>query len=264
MSATHPPLTRRELNELVDILLEVGQSLLQAGAASFRTEETMAAIGVGLGAEEVELWVMPTGIIASVISAGEQQTRVVRVGPVSVNMALIAAFDQLSRRVADQGATLDSLRAEVDAIRSRRRELPSWAVVVAVGLACGAFCRNLGGGWPEFAAASIGAGAAQWLKMLLHRLGVNFLILTVACSVAASLMAWLVLQVVPGSNPPLGLIASVLLMVPGVMAVTTVIDLTNYDLVSGVTRGALALIITLSIGVGMLLTLWITGMDILP
>ena len=53
-------------------------------------------------------------------------------------------------------------------------------------------------------------------------------------------------------------------MVPGVLSVTTVIDLTNYDIVSGLVRGALALIITLSIGVGVLLALWITGMDILP
>lgn len=264
MAAEHYPLTRQELIELIDILLSIGQSLLEAGAASFRTEETMIAVGMGLGVDRIEVWVTPTGIIATVISAGEQQTRVGRVGPIGVNMALIAAFDQLSRRVAAQGGTLESVRADVETIRSRRRELPAWVVVLAVGLACGAFCRNLGGGWPEFLAASVGAGGAQSLKLTLHRLGVNFLILTVVCSLVASMTAWLVLQAVPGSDPPLGLIASVLLMVPGVSSVTTVIDLGNYDLVSGVTRGALALMITLSIGVGMLLTLWITGMDILP
>lgn len=56
------------------------------------------------------------------------------------------------------------------------------------------------------------------------------------------------------------MIASVLLLVPGVPLVTSVLDLTNYDLVSGVTRGTLALLLALSIGIGVLLTLAITGL----
>lgn len=264
MDTARSPLTHEELKDLVDVLLHIGQAMLQSGAASFRTEETMAAIGLGLGADRVEIWIMPTGIIATVASGEEQQTHVGRVGSIGVNMAQIMAFDQLSRQVAEEDVTLDSVRARIETIRATPRELPGWAVVLAVGLACGAFCRNLGGGWPEFLAAAVGAGVAQSLRMFLHRFGVNFLILTVLCSVLASLAAWLVLQAVPGHSPALGLIASVLLMVPGVLSVTTVIDLTNYDIVSGLVRGALALIITLSIGVGMLLTLWITGMDILP
>ena len=99
---------------------------------------------------------------------------------------------------------------------------------------------------------------------MLRRLGVNFLMVTVVCAMAASLVAWLIAQIIPGDTMTLGLIASVLLLVPGVVSITTIIDLTNYDLVSGVVRGVLALIIVLSIGVGMMLTLWVTGMRILP
>jgi uncharacterized membrane protein YjjP (DUF1212 family) len=257
-------LTRDELSELVDLLLSVGQSMLNSGAASFRVEQTMALMGLGLGADRMEIYVTPTGIIATAISGSEQRTRVGRVRLVGVNMAQIVAFDTLSRRVVEEGGTLAGVRAEVEAIRSAPRQLPTWAMIAAVGLACGAFCKNLGGGWPEFLAATVGAGFGQWLKLILNHLGVNFLMITVLCANAASLAAWLVTQAVPGSDPALGLIASVLLLVPGVLLVTAVIDLTTYDLVSGVTRGILALIITLSIGVGMLLTLGMTGMNILP
>jgi uncharacterized membrane protein YjjP (DUF1212 family) len=257
-------LTREELNEVVDVLLCIGQAMLESGAASFRTEETMAAVGLGLGVDRLEMWVTPTGMVVTVFSAAEQHTRVGRVGSSGVNMAQIWAVDQLSRRVALQGGTVHSVRAELEAIKATPRELPDWVMIAAVGLACGAFCKNLGGGWPEFVAATVGAGGAQWLKLVLHRLGMNFLMLTVVCALAASLIAWLILQVIPGGNMVLGLIASVLLLVPGVLSVTTVIDLTNYDLVSGVVRGVLALIITLSIGFGVMLTLWVTGMRILP
>jgi uncharacterized membrane protein YjjP (DUF1212 family) len=261
---TDAGLAREELSELVDLLLNIGQAMLESGAGSFRTEETMATIGLGLGADRLEMWVTPTGMVVTAFSAEEQHTRVGRVGSIGVNMAQIWAVDQLSRRVAFQGGTFQSVRAELEAIKATPRELPNWVVIATVGLACGAFCKNLGGGWPEFAAATVGAGAAQWLKLILRRLGVNFLMVTVVCAMAASLVAWLIAQIIPGDTMTLGLIASVLLLVPGVVSITTIIDLTNYDLVSGVVRGVLALIIVLSIGVGMMLTLWVTGMRILP
>ena len=74
--ATDHPLTREELSELVDILLTVGQSMLNSGAASFRVEQTMAQMGLGLGADRMEIYVTPTGIIATAISGNEQRTRV--------------------------------------------------------------------------------------------------------------------------------------------------------------------------------------------
>ena len=257
-------LKREELSELLDLLLNIGQAMLESGAASFRTEETLAAIGLGLGADRLEMWVTPTGMVVTVIGGDEQRTRVGHVGSIGVNMAQIWAIDQLSRRVALQGGTFQSVRAELEAIKATPRELPDWVVIVTVGLACGAFCKNLGGGWPEFTAATVGAGGAQWIKLVLHRLGMNILMLTVVCTMAASLISWLISQIIPGETMTLGLIASVLLLVPGVLSITTIIDLTNYDLVSGVVRGVLALIIILSIGVGMMLTLWATGTRILP
>lgn len=257
-------MTHYELGELVELLLRVGQAMLRAGAASFRTEETITRLGIGLGADRIEGYVTPTGLVITAVSGTEERTRVGHVGLIGVNMAQIVALDQLSREVSAHGATIAGGRDRLEEILARPRELPDWLLIPAVGIACGAFCVNLGGGGAEFLAAAAGAGLAQWLRLVLYRRGVNFLILTVLCALVASLTAWLVGQAVPGDAPTLGLIASVLLLVPGVLLVTAVIDLTQYDLVSGIVRGALALIVTVSIGFGMVLTLWITGTRILP
>ncbi len=264
MAKVRTPLTQEELSDLMDVLMDVGVSMLQSGAASFRTEETVTSMGLGLGADSMDVYITPTGIIATATSGEERHTRVRSLKLVGVDMAQILAFDRLSRRIRERGGTLDTVRRQVGTIRAAPRDLPAWVTVPAVAVACGAFSKNLGGDWPEFLAATVGAGIAQWLRLVLHRLGVNFLILTVLCAHAASLVAWGVAQLVPGDAPTLGMAASVLLLVPGVPLVTTVIDLTQYDLVSGVTRGTMALIITLSIGLGVMLTLWITGMNILP
>lgn len=52
-------MTHYELGELVELLLRVGQAMLRAGAASFRTEETITRLGIGLGADRIEGYVTP-------------------------------------------------------------------------------------------------------------------------------------------------------------------------------------------------------------
>lgn len=257
-------LSREELGELVDVVIQVGQAMLESGAAGFRTEQTMAQIGLGLGADRVELYVTPTGIIATAISGHEQRTRVGRTGALGVNMAQTVALNRLSRHIALLGGTLPAVRRHIAAIHSAPREQPAWVTIPAVGIACAAFAQILGGDWLEFAAAGVGAGLAQALRLILARLRVNAFALTVACSFAASLAAAALCQALDAPQPELAVVASVLLMVPGVPLVTSVIDLSSNDLVSGVTRGTLAFILALSIGIGVAMTLWLTGLDIVP
>lgn len=257
-----PELTRQELSDLVDVMLNVGEAMLEAGAASFRTEETMAQVGLGLGAERVELYITPTGIIATAVSGQEQRTRVGRVRSLGVNMARTVALNRLSRDLGLIGGTLGGVRQQIAAIQAQPRELPAWTTVPAVAIACAAFTQILGGDWADMLAALVGAGLAQWLRLRLHNAGVNIVALTVLCALAGSVGAWGVCQGVTCARPDLAAVGSVLLLVPGVPLVNSIIDLTNNDLVSGVSRGTLAAILALSIGVGVMLALWITGLEI--
>ncbi|WP_119067843.1 threonine/serine exporter family protein [Aggregatilinea lenta] len=262
--ADAPQLSRDELSELVDIVLLAGQAMLHSGAANFRTEQTMAQIGLGMGADRLELFVTTSGIIATAVSGSEQRTRVERVGPLGVNMAQVTGFNRLSRYMSLIGGALPATRRQIMEIKARPRELPAWATIPAVGIACGAFAQNLGGGWGEFAAATLGAALAQWTRLRLHALGVSAYALTVVSAFMAVLAAWIVCQIADCPRPDLAAAASVLLLVPGVPLVTSVIDLANHDMVSGLARAALSFLLALSIGVGVMLALWVTGLRILP
>ncbi len=257
-------LSREELAEVLDIMLTAGQSMMQSGAASFRTEKTMAQIGLGMGADRLELYVTPTGIVATAFSGSEQRTRVGRVGLLGVNMAQIVAFYKLARYMALVGGSMPATRHRVAVIKSTPRELPTWFMILAVGLACGAFSQMLGGGWSEFIASMGGAMVAQFVRLRLIRAGVTPFAITVFCAVIASLLAYVISKGIDGSRTDLAMIGSVLLLVPGVPLVNSVIDLANNDLVSAVSRGTLALMLVLSIGIGIMLTLWITGLNIVP
>lgn len=60
-----------------------------------------------------------------------------------------------------------------------------------------------------------------------------------------------------------GVIASVLLLVPGVPLITALLDLVHLDLVSGLSRGIYAVLILVCIAIGMLPILLVTGFSIL-
>lgn len=257
-------LTREELSDLVEVMLQAGETMLESGAAAFRTEQTMAQIGLGLGADRVELYITPTGIIATAVSGHEQRTRVGRAGAPGVDMAKIAALNHLSRHIALLGGTLPAVARQLTAIHAAPRQQPAWVTIPAVGLACAAFSQILGGGWIEFLAAGLGAALAQGLRLALVRLRVNAFALTVVCAFVASLVAALLCLLLDAPDPERALAASVLLMVPGVPLVTSVIDFSSNDLVSGVTRGMLAFLLALSIGIGLVMTLWLTGLRIIP
>lgn len=257
-------LSREDLSELVAIMLEVGEAMIESGAAALRTEQTMAQIGLGLGADRVELYITPTGIVATAVSGHEQRTRVGRAGALGVDMAKIAQLNDLSRHIALLGGTLPAARRQLAAIHAAPRQQPSWVTIPAVGLACASFAHILGGGWAEFAAAGLGGTVAQAVRLLLARLRVNAFALTVVCSFAAALIASLVCLLLDVSLPQHALAASVLLMVPGVPLITSVLDLSSNDIVSGVARGALAFLLALSIGIGLVIALWVTGLQVTP
>lgn len=257
-------LSREELSELVAIMLEVGEAMIESGAAALRTEQTMAQIGLGLGADRVELYITPTGIVATAVSGHEQRTRVGRAGAPGVDMAKIAQLNDLSRHIALLGGTLPAARRQLAAIHGAPRQQPAWVTIPAVGLACASFAHILGGDWTEFVAAGLGGAVAQAVRLLLARLRVNAFALTVVCSFAAALIASLLCLLLDASLPQHALAASVLLMVPGVPLITSVLDLSSNDIVSGVARGALAFLLALSIGIGLVIALWVTGLQVTP
>jgi uncharacterized membrane protein YjjP (DUF1212 family) len=70
------PATREVLREILAIALQGGQLLLENGAETWRVEETIQRLGVGLGAEWMDIYPTPTGIIISTVAGDEHRTRI--------------------------------------------------------------------------------------------------------------------------------------------------------------------------------------------
>ncbi len=263
-------LSPRELAEILRVVLRMGVLMLRSGAASFRAEQVMTRAALVMGIERMDAYVTPTGIIASVYSGHEHRTQIVRIDSLGVDMNRVCELELLSRNLPG-GVTPAQVADRLDGIEDMPPQYPRWLVVLAVGVACGAFALILGGGPLEFAAATAAASPAQVVRMKMLRARFNPLPVTVVCATLATAISYGLLQLLGPTalslgwplSPRLGVIASVLLLVPGVPLVTAVLDLTRFDLVAGTARGLYALLLLTCIGIGMLIVLAWTGFSIL-
>ncbi len=236
--------------------------MLRSGAASFRTEQTMMRVGLAMGIDRMDTYITPTGIIATVYSGSEHRTQIAKINSLGVDMSRISELEIMTRNLPER-PTPEQIAAQLDAIEAIRAQYPRWMVILAVGVACAAFCLILNGGPMEALAAFCGASLAQTIRFRLNDAKINPLAVTVICAAIATVVSLALVRLLSAPSPRLGVIASVLLLVPGVPLVTSILDLARFDLVSGLARGVYAALILLCIGIGMLMVLAIVGFTIL-
>lgn len=274
-----PPHQPREMNaqELADVLrvtMRFGILLLRSGSASFRVDQAMTRIALVLGAERIENFVTPTGIITSVYSGHEHRTQITHSTTLSVDMNRVTELELLSRNLV-AGSSIESVNAAIEKVEKKPSLYSPLTVVIGTGLACGALALILGGGALDFVSAMIGAGCAQFTRHTLIKAKIRAIPVTVMAAFLATLVSFVLLRTLNplvqpalesmgmmATNGKAGIVASVLVLIPGVPLITAFLDLIRFDLLAGMARGVYAFILVVCIALGMLAVLAWTGFNV--
>jgi len=256
-----PPLDHETLRDVIDLALWAGQLLLQNGAESARVEETVYRIGTALGAHGMEILVSPDAILVTTISDQEFRTKIRRVVTMGVNMQILAdvrtLVHQVERSQIDRTGTRDALTH----LSFLKPQYSRWTVIVMVGLGCAAFSRLFGGDWPVFLVTFFAAGIAQFVRQELQRHYFNSLIVVVVTSFVASLIAGTASLFKLSPQPQTALVASVILLVPGIHLVNAMRDLIAGHLVTGIVRGVVGGMVSLGIALGLIVAMRVLGVS---
>jgi len=181
---------------------------------------------------------------------GAEITRVIRLSPGDVNLKELALVDRVAEQVMDgrlsPEAGLDALKV-IDRPPSRRRKV---ANVLAFGLSSAAVATLLRSSWADVAAAGliglcIGllmAAAARRPRLAEASEALAAMMATFLAIAFAMFVAPLSLQTV--------IIASLIVLMPGLMLTTAVAELSSQHLASGTTRFAGASIVLLKLTFG--------------
>lgn len=262
MQSQKQPLQHQELTDIIDLCLWAGQLLLQHGANSFRTEESVHHIGTGLGCDWLDVIITPDALIITASSHNEFRTKARRVVRFAVDMSRITAVNDLSRRIASGKVDRFAARQELEALDQRPSAYNRWVIIFMVGLACAAFSRLFGGDWAVFGVVFVAAMSAMFVRQLLHHHHFNPLLVVIVCAFVAGLLASSAAIFNLSPQPQLAMSASVLLLVPGVPLINAAQDIIRGYIGNGIARGGTGMLISLAIALGLLAAILLTGAGI--
>ena len=227
MSAVADPvvLRHRDLEKIANAALKVGRILMECGARVNVVREGMRLVAQGLGANVVGERVGYASLTLTVGSGDETITRMIDVGAHGVNYRLDVAVRRYATKVAREGGAPQEVHETIDRLVRETRRHPLWLVAPATGLACAAFGRLLGVDGPAFLPILVAGAVGQWIRAKLHARGTNPCLIAAVIAFIAGAIGGFGARAAGSSSAEMALIASTLLLVPGVPATNAQTDI---------------------------------------
>jgi uncharacterized membrane protein YjjP (DUF1212 family) len=247
-------------------LLRFGGLMLNAGETAFRVRRSMGAIAGGLGFESLSVQLGARNLVASGNLDGETATLVRDVDVPHVDTDRIDALEALARRIPFK-MTASEFGTQLSSIENAPPRYSLVQTAAAVGTACGAFAFLNGASWVEVAACLIGGGMGQGLRSsLLHR-RFNQYAVSALCGMVASAAYCVAVGLANHAGfgavrSSIGLISSVLFLIPGFPLVTALLDQLQHETAAALSRLAHAMMFVLTAAVGLSVVVALVGFSI--
>lgn len=212
----------------------------------------MGRIALAYQLESVEVIVLPTALF---INASEVNTVIRRIRHRSVNLAVVRAINQMSRDVSQHPIPVDELEENLRRASATARYRPE-ANLFFAGVGAGALNPLMGGHPIDILPAMIGGSLTQLVRQWFRAIG---LANGVSDMVAAAVAVVPALAAANVGIPHAGsiLVASIMVLTPGLLMTTAVRDGIQGDLLSAAARILEALISAGAIAAGASLPLYI-------
>jgi uncharacterized membrane protein YjjP (DUF1212 family) len=244
-----------EFSTRVRFISQLARRLHETGATAPRLERAVVQVShrLGLACDSLST---PTSMLLSFREVGDppdfpaRHTQVLRMDPGDIDLGRMARVDAIAEQVAAGEIGIDEGRHLLVDLPPRTGLKWDLLTLLAFATTAGVVVTMLRGGWADVAAAA-GIGCIVGLiSMLAARWHAATASLEVVAAFVATLLATLLaLYVVPLTVNAV-VIASLIVLLPGLMLTTAAVELAQQHLVSGVARFAGALTVLLKLAFG--------------
>ncbi len=235
-------------------VVELAKRLHEYGTAAPRLEDVINLVSARLGLA-CNVLSTPTSIVMSFADLTDEGalaeiTQVARLPPGSVDLKRLCQIDEIADQVIDGRLDLEAGRRRLYAFRlSERAVHPAWEVV-SYAVSAGSIAAILHAGWAGIAtAALIGALIGIVNLVSLHRPNISAASEAISALVATFIAILVAVYWVPIDVRAV-VIASLIVLMPGLTLTTAVRELSSQHLISGTARmmGAVATLLKLAFG----------------
>jgi uncharacterized membrane protein YjjP (DUF1212 family) len=237
--------------EVLCFATHLGEVMLKSGAETYRVEDTIMRILSSHDFEKADIFVTPTGIMATVRDTSFSPCSIIcRVKDRSTRLDRVEEINQLSRDYVDGKISIQEASKWLKEIEA----LPPYSppiMLYVTGVCCIFICLMFGGGPREaFASFFIGLLVAQMLFFLRQKKLVNFFILFVTSLCVGTIASIASILFKGDLNTESMIIAGIMPLVPGVSFTNAIRDAIGDELLAGISRGVEALLIAIAIAAG--------------
>jgi uncharacterized membrane protein YjjP (DUF1212 family) len=241
--------------EIMDVCLLAGKIMLQSGGETYRVEDTMMRIAAAFGIENSHSYVTPTGIIFSAEGAEPTKTKLIRISSRSTDLKKVAMVNSISRQITNGEINLEAALTLLKELEELNVTFPFMIQVAAATIASGCFMIMFKGEWIDFIPSMVTGGLGYFGFLYFHRyIPIKFFSEFLA-SFIIGFLALILVKIGVGSQLDKIIIGSVMTLVPGLLVTNAVRDLMAGHLVSGLSKGAEALLTAFAIGSGVAVVL---------
>lgn len=231
--------------DVLTLASDAGRLLLENGAEISRVEETMERIAGHYGQSGEKFFVLSNGIFTT----GKAYANAEFIPIKGSRLDVVAEVNQFSRDISAGKYTLEQARERLEAIK-RLPAKPDWEMYLGAAFGCAGFCIIFGGSFLDCAASLV---AALLLNLFVMKVSGKYLtkaLANICGGLFGTLLCILFQHFGFGDNIGNMVVGTMILLIPGVAFTNGLRDVANEDYLAGITRLADAVMMFMSIAIG--------------
>ena len=246
----------KKYDQLIEISLDIGFGILQAGGRVSRVEDTIYRILSAYGLQKIGVFNIPSLIEVNAQTPDGKnlvQLRRIRING-AIHLTALEKFNALSRWICTECPEMDDIDTRLHALQDEIQTPPAGQykgnILVAIG-----FTLFFGGTPADIPAVILLACMIGFLDAKGLYKNQNRLLFYFLCSFFTGLLGWFLVRFGIGQNLDQILIGCIMITIPGIAITYAALDMLLGDTITGLLSLAESLLVAASIAAGFLLSL---------
>lgn len=224
--------------------------MLKSGAEIQRVEDTMERILIVGGITNSEAFATPTGLFASIHTANSKPITILRrINEHSIDLEKLTRANSLSREFVEGKISLEEGLLELEEINNLRSSSKT-VNLLAYGVICFCFTALFGGDFREAVASFVCGVILGLFTFFLGNKNITPFLKSLISGSLVAVVSLIISYIIKTIGYEVVILGALMPLVPGVAITNAIRDIMNRDFLSGTSRIMEALIIAVSIAVG--------------
>ncbi|MBQ1396658.1 MAG: threonine/serine exporter family protein [Eubacterium sp.] len=248
-----------DYERLMQAILDVGEEMLVHGAEVNRVQDAVIRMCESYGYTRVNVFCITTNLqLTAEAPDGKIITQIRTITRNNINFDKLDYLNDLSRRICKGLPEPQEIQERLEKVL-QRGEPPRWMILLGGVMVSGGFTAFFGGNWKDTLAGIVLGMIIVLFQEDIKKRENNPLVINFIASLAAGLLAILLVRLGIGSHVEMVMIAGIMLLIPGVAMTNAIKDMLLGDLATGLLRLTDSLINAFAIVVGFTLSMFLTG-----